>query len=256
MIVAQASTNFVFRNAGENISFVEFTPDPRLDGARGLFGESLRFFKPKSPLREGSYNSAFGTFTVIDSEDIDRISSKEFTADISLVIDDESVSYDLSFSEVGPCGGAFESSFLEVQNNSFLTITVERSAVEKAGNYYLFRFTAEDGTEFKRIFASHQNTPEQSYSFFRSIPESGVLSSQKLCVVVSYVSAEGEVDPELELGCVDPNDPEDPRVTNLNESAMGCSATTPEGNLSMFFLLGFVFVLSRRKTLSRKKNFT
>lgn len=77
------------------------------------------------------------------------------------------------------------------------------------------------------------------------------LESTRACVQLAGVSRTGTVGPQLDLGCVDPNDPADPRVTRARpwspSEPSGCSAMPGSGDMVAGALIVIGVVRARRR---------
>lgn len=191
-------------------------PDP-LAGARDIAGRPLAYFRTSEPLAEGTYRWAGAPFTVSSSasDAVPRVGDRGHL-ELVLGSPDNEVCGDVSL---------------------LLIDLLELRADEAPEALFLVRFERSGGASFSRLVnLSERFEATPRLRFFHGFAETGHLSREKLCVQIAGVSAAGEVGAPLALGCVDPNDEDDPRVSRAEGA--GCTTTGGRGEISGLWLLG------------------
>lgn len=211
-------------SAGDEVLVVAIEGGP-LEGATGMFDERLYFFRPAAPLAPGDYTVGYQRFTV----------SAEAAANAEL----SSVDLHLVIERPLDSGGCSYGSSCDGVTITALELAFDRS-VEPADNV-LIQVSSSAG-ETRRLVRS-AGYGEWDLSLWTD-------AERETCVTVTPVAADGKLGQPVSAGCVDPDDPDDPRVED-HRAAAGCSVRTPRaattGALLALSIAGIGVVTRRRR---------
>ena len=243
LIVSTLASVRLEGDEGKIFDLEEVEPPEGLQGARGAWVGELRYFRPKEPLADGKYwaTDTQGVAFTVNSVFASQLLPDAFEAELSWYIGSDGI-----IDELAGCG-----------DPTRLTITIKspKTTITSFGEpqvhmlNYIVHFSSDDGLELSRFIRSDSNGRggDLELSFDDSFPVSGV-PTQKICIKVAGVTRNGEVGPENDLGCINPDNTSDSRITD--NSGVGCSTSSNTKSIPVMMIFALVFGATR---LSRRK---
>lgn len=215
VLIAETAEAELAGPPGAETTLEPWTPPPELADARGARGDRLFYFRPREPLPEGSYTFDRGRVSFTVSATIGASIPEPRRGDLSLFIDDN------PDDESGPLGCGSEAA--GCGDVTSLVIALPDVATRpESPETFLVTLSTPDGRTFRRLVSDLYGFGARTeLRFYHSFVETGHLSNTPLCLGIRGVSSEGEIGPPLELGCVDPDDGSDMRVSRAGG---GCSS--------------------------------